>query len=128
MDLTTKILILIALLQIKHLIADFYCQTLWMLTGRDQYFHLGRTVHAAIHAVFSIVIFAFFGTPITWLIILFLFEFIIHFHVDFWKARENVVKQLTPNNAKFWRAMGLDQAIHHLTNLFMVWLWISYVA
>ena len=128
MELTTKILILIGLLQVKHLLADFYLQTMWMLTGRENYWHLGRTAHAGLHAVFSVLIFAAFGTPPTWLLILFVFEFLIHFHVDFWKARENVVKCLTPQDAKFWRAMGLDQTIHHLTNLFMVWLWVTYVA
>ena len=128
MDLTVKILVLVGLLQIKHLLADFYFQTLWMLTGRDQYLHLGRTSHAGLHSIFSVIVFALFGTPITWLVILFLLEFVIHFHVDFWKARENVVKGLTPEDAKFWRAMGLDQCIHHLTNLFMVWLWVAYVA
>lgn len=128
MDLSLKILLLIALLQIKHLIADFYLQTVWMLTNRERYLHLGRATHATIHSAFSVIIFALFGTPLTWLVVLFLLEFVIHFHVDCWKARENIAKSLTPQDAGFWRAMGMDQTVHHLTNLFMVWLWVTYIA
>ena len=127
MDLSLKILLLFALMQVKHLFADFYLQNMWMLTGRDRYLHLGRTAHAAIHSVFSVVIFAMFGTPMIWLLAIFVIEFVIHFHVDFWKARENVVKQLTPEDAAFWRAMGFDQALHHLTGIGLIWLWIAYV-
>lgn len=128
MDISLKILLLFSLLQVKHLLADFYFQTLWMLTGRDQYFHLGRTAHSAIHAALSVLVFALFSTPPVWLLILFVGEFIVHFHVDFWKARENVVKGLTPEDAAFWRAMGLDQALHHLTGVVMIWVWVAYVA
>lgn len=128
MDLSLKILLLLALLQIKHLIADFYLQTMWMLTDRDRYLHMGRTAHSAIHAAFSVIVFALFGTPTLWLLILFVLEFAIHFHVDCWKARENKNKGLTPENAAFWRAMGFDQALHHLTNIFMVWLWVAYAS
>ena len=127
MDLSLKILLLFTLMQVKHLFADFYFQTLWMLTGRDRYLHLGRTAHSAIHAGLSVVIFALFGTPLVWLLAIFVIEFAIHFHVDFWKARENVVKQLTPEDAAFWRAMGFDQALHHLTGIGLIWLWIAYV-
>ncbi|SHK16871.1 Protein of unknown function [Shimia gijangensis] len=127
MDLSLKILLLFTLMQVKHLFADFYLQTIWMLTGRDTYLHLGRAAHSAIHAGLSIVIFALFSVPPVWLLAIFVIEFVIHFHVDFWKARENVVKKLTPEDAAFWRAMGFDQALHHLTGIGLIWLWLNFI-
>lgn len=126
MDLTLQILLLFALLQIKHLFADFFFQTSWMLTGRDTYVHFGRTVHSIIHAGLTAVVFALFGTPVIWLVILFVIEFAVHFHVDFWKARENKTKCHTPEDAAFWRAMGVDQALHHLTEIGLIWIWLTY--
>jgi hypothetical protein len=106
--------------------ADFYLQTPKMLTGRGEYFHLGRAQHAGVHVVGSALIFLLFGAPISFILIISALEWIIHFNIDFAKASYSDKKKLQPNQAAFWRATGLDQLMHSLTYIAMVWAWIAF--
>ncbi|MEQ9695649.1 DUF3307 domain-containing protein [Shimia sp. SDUM112013] len=126
METTTAILLLFAALQIKHLLADFYFQTMWMMDGRDRYFHLGRTCHAGVHVAFSAVILLAFSTPLPLLVGIVVLEWVLHFHIDWWKAGQNKSKGWTPADAAFWRALGVDQTLHHLCYILMVWIWLTY--
>ena len=49
-QLALSILILLSLLQVKHMFADYFLQTRKMLEGRGAYLHLGRAQHALVHA------------------------------------------------------------------------------
>ncbi|MBO9475067.1 MULTISPECIES: DUF3307 domain-containing protein [unclassified Shimia] len=125
MDQITTILLLVAAFQIKHLVADFFLQNAKMIMGRERYWHMGRAQHAGIHAVFSVVVLALFGTGpmvIFWMV---LAEFIVHFHIDWGKARFSVDRALTPEQPMYWYAMGFDQALHQLTYLVMTWAYFA---
>ena len=119
MDPIHTLLLLIAAFQIKHLFADFFLQNAKMIMGRERYWHLGRAQHAGIHAVFSAIVLAVFGTPVAALVALVVAEFVVHFHIDWAKARYSVRHNLTPDQPKYWYAMGTDQALHQLTYLVM---------
>lgn len=121
MDQITTLLWLVAAFQIKHLVADFFLQNTKMIMGRERYWHMGRAQHAGIHAVFSLIVLALFGAP--WMVIFWmvLAEFVVHFHIDWAKARYSVDRQLTPDQPHYWYAMGTDQALHQLTYLVMIW-------
>jgi hypothetical protein len=57
----------LALLQIKHMFADFYLQTPNMLRDRGVYVHSGRAQHCAIHSVGSVIAMAVMGVVVgTW--------------------------------------------------------------
>lgn len=120
------VLLLLCLLQIKHMFADYYLQTPKMLSGRGTYFHLGRAQHAAVHVVGSIVIFILFGAPLDFILVIAALEWIVHFHIDFAKASYSDKKGLQPNQAAFWRAAGLDQCLHNLTYIAMAWAWVTF--
>ncbi len=120
------VLLLLCLLQIKHMFADYYLQTPKMLSGRGEYLHMGRAQHAAVHAVGSAVVFLLFGAPLAFVFVIAGLEWIIHFNIDFAKARYSDKKQLQPNQAAFWRAAGLDQCLHNLTYVAMAWAWVTY--
>ncbi len=122
------VLLLLCLLQIKHMFADYYLQTPKMLSGRGNYFHMGRAQHAAVHVVGSVVIFALYRAPAEFILIIAALEWIVHFHIDFFKASYSDKKQLQPSQAAFWRAAGLDQCLHNLTYIAMVWAWVQFVA
>ncbi|TCK99009.1 uncharacterized protein DUF3307 [Shimia isoporae] len=124
MDDLNMVLLLIAALQIKHLFADFFLQNAKMIMGREKYWHMGRAQHAGIHAVFSIGVLAVFGTPLGALSAIVIAEFVIHFHIDWLKARYSVNRNLQPDQPLYWYAMGTDQAAHQLTYLVMVWVWL----
>ena len=116
-------LILLVLLQVKHLFADFFLQTPRMLGGRDRYFHLGRTEHSALHALLSIIAFLVLGVPLAFTFLLCLIEMALHYHIDWIKGRHSEKSGDTPMDARYWRAFGGDQLAHQLTYIAMVWAW-----
>jgi hypothetical protein len=121
----TTILLLFAALQIKHLVADFFLQNAKMIQGREKYWHMGRAMHAGIHVFLTAICFALFGTSLLFIFWIVVAEFIVHFHIDWGKARYSVDKQLTPEQPLYWYAMGTDQALHQLTYIAMVWVWVA---
>ncbi len=122
------VLLLLCLLQIKHMFADYYLQTPKMLSGRGEYLHWGRAQHAAVHAIGSVLIFLLFQAPLSFILIIAALEWIVHFNIDFAKASYSDKKQLQPSQAAFWRATGLDQCLHNLTYIAMAWAWVKFVA
>ncbi|MBD0864979.1 MAG: DUF3307 domain-containing protein [Rhodobacteraceae bacterium] len=115
---------LLVLLQIKHLFADFFLQTTKMLVNRSTYAHMGRAQHAGIHAAGSGIAFVIVGAPVPFIIVTLIAEWIVHFHIDWGKAAYSKMKAYTPKMAGFWRAVGVDQALHHLTYVAMVVAWV----
>ena len=81
-DLLTDALILLVLLQVKHMFADFYMQTPRMLEGRSRYMHLGRAQHAGLHAVGSALAFLPVGGLSAVVVGIVLAEWAAHFHID----------------------------------------------
>ncbi|MGB3145628.1 MAG: DUF3307 domain-containing protein [Maribacter sp.] len=120
-------LLLLVLLQIKHLIADFFLQTPRMLTGRAVYLHLGRVEHAGLHAILSLIIFLLLGAPLGFVVGLCVAEFLLHFHIDWLKGYHAEIKQYRPDEAGYWYAFGVDQLLHQLTYVGMVWVWAAYL-
>lgn len=118
------LLVLLCLLQVKHMLGDYFLQTRMMLDGRDEYWHFGRFLHAGVHAVGSFVVFLLIGAPIWFILPLILAELVVHFHIDWWKGRVTAAQNLTPADAGYWRASGVDQALHQLTYVAMIWLWL----
>lgn len=116
-------LILLALLQVKHLFADFFLQTPRMLGGRDRYVHLGRAEHAGLHALLSVIAFTAAGVPLAFTFLLCLVEMVVHYHIDWIKGRHSDKVGNTPADASYWRAFGADQLAHQLTYLAMIWCW-----
>lgn len=119
----STVMVLLCLLQIKHMLGDFFFQTKIMLEGRSQYAHFGRALHAGVHVIGSIVAFLIIGAPLSFIIPLVIAEGIVHFHIDWWKGRHTSEQSLTPADAGFWRATGVDQTLHQLTYVAMIWIW-----
>ena len=121
-------LILLSLLQVKHLFADYFLQTPRMLSGRDEYLHLGRAQHAGLHGLFSVVVFLLVGAPIGFTLVLCLIETVVHYHIDWGKGCHAARQRHQPTDAGYWRAFGTDQLLHQLTYVAMVWGWAAMVA
>ena len=125
-DIAITILLLFSLLQIKHLFGDYFMQTRKMLEGRSAYLHMGRAQHAAVHALLSIPVFLVTGAGYGFVLALIVAEWVVHFHLDWAKARYSEARGLEPSQARFWGAFGVDQALHQLTYIVMVGAWVSY--
>ncbi|MCE8511963.1 DUF3307 domain-containing protein [Ruegeria pomeroyi] len=121
-----SLLLVLGLLQVKHMFADFFLQTPRMLSGRCQYWHLGRAQHAGIHALGSVLLFLVVGAPAVFALVIAVLEWVVHFNIDYGKASYSDRNALQPNQAKYWYAMGFDQFLHQLTYLAMAWAWVEF--
>jgi hypothetical protein len=102
-------------LAIKHVIADFFLQTNWMAQGKDRPtgWLVPLTVHCAIHGVIATALIVAIQ-PRLWFIGV--ADFVVHFLVDRWKGFCVNTFSVTPHTPWFWWLIGIDQALHHLTN------------
>jgi len=111
--MTSTVLILLALFGIKHFIADFLMQFPYMLRDKGTYLAEGGIHHALTHASWTFLILVLFIHHANDLIALSLVDFVLHYHIDYFKQQLN--KGLTAADRQFWVWMGLDQALHYLT-------------
>ncbi|MGD9293815.1 MAG: DUF3307 domain-containing protein [Roseobacter sp.] len=126
-DSSGALLALLCLLQAKHMFADYFLQTKIMLDGRETYIHLGRFLHAGVHAAGSTIAFMLVGTPFSFILPVVLIEGVAHYHIDWLKGKFTADQRLTPADAAFWRATGVDQALHQFTYVVMIWAWLMMV-
>lgn len=119
MDVTAA-LILLVLFQVKHMFADFFLQTPIMLGGRSVYVHVGRALHCLIHVLGSALVLVLLGIPVGVFATLIVAEWIVHYHIDYGKGVWSEWAGHSPQDASYWRAFGVDQALHQVTYVVMV--------
>ena len=112
---------------VKHAVADFFLQTKYQFVNKGTYGHPGGILHAGIHIAL---------TPLVYLVLapasilvpaaIAAGEFVAHYHIDWLK--EQVVRRsgLTPQDSRFWYALGTDQLVHGLTYLVIVGVLMAY--
>jgi hypothetical protein len=111
MNLT--VFILLALFGIKHFVADFLMQYDYMLREKGIYGAVGGVHHSLVHASFTCLILAFFCSDANTIIALSFADFVLHYHIDYFKQQFN--RGLTTADRQFWVWLGADQALHYLT-------------
>ena len=116
------VLLLFLLLQVKHLIADFFIQNkfpyMWM--NKHKFFHWGGWLHAGTHAVGSFGVLALVRPPgVDWMYgaaALCVAELFLHFGIDLIKMRIGIWKKWACNtHPQFWNLLGIDQFLHQAT-------------
>lgn len=101
--------------QLKHFLCDFVLQTQRQVQTKGFYGHLGGIEHAGLHALTSIpALFILTRSPLA-IGITVVVEFVIHYHVDWSKARIDRTQSLTIADSAYWVLFGLDQLIHQMT-------------
>ena len=120
-DLALLALAAVAVLMVKHAVADFYLQTPYQYLNKGTYGHPGGLLHSAIHVAL---------TPLVYLVLvpgslliagtIALGEFVAHYHIDWLK--EQIVRRngMTMQDPGFWHALGTDQLVHGMTYLVIV--------
>ena len=116
-------LLAMAYLLAKHMVADYMLQTPYQWMNKGRYGHPGGLLHVAIHLAMTVPVFAILApaTPTTAGAILG-GEALIHYHMDWIKENLGKALKLQSNGAGFWRLHGLDQLVHGLTYVGIVWL------
>lgn len=119
--LTLLTLAAIAVLMLKHTVADFFLQSPYQYLNKGTYGHPGGFVHAGIHVAL---------TPLVYLVLvpsslllagaIALGEFAVHYHVDWLKEQVTHRNGWTARDPGFWHALGTDQLVHGVTYLTLV--------
>lgn len=104
-----------ALLETKHLIADFFLQSGYQLAHKGIYGHPGGLLHAAIQACGSSPVFLLIAPPATVAAALIVGEFLLHYHIDWIREQVDNRWKLYPDGGPYWRVLGIDQWLHHMT-------------
>lgn len=117
---TYGVLILVAGLQIKHMVFDGPAQTRWMLAGKGIYGAPAGLVHASCHLLGTLVILLLCSVPFWWSLLLAIGDGAAHYHVDYFKERLVKAKGLTPADQGFWWTLAIDQLLHHMTYIAIV--------
>ena len=113
-----EILVLFALLSIKHFIADFVLQYDYMVQEKGYYGKVGGIHHSLIHGFGTWAIFWSFAYPMAfWLAVA---DFIAHYHIDWAKMKIGRTKGYTPADRQFWFWIGFDQLLHYITYVFLI--------
>lgn len=109
------IFILLVLFQLKHFIADYPLQSVYMLGKmKNTDWVKPLMAHSFVHAIGTLLIVSLWDLQLG--LILALVDFTLHFIVDRLKADPKLGGQFTPDQSYFWWALGLDQMTHHLIN------------
>jgi hypothetical protein len=114
------VLAALLILQFKHFIADFVLQTPYQFLNKGKYGHPGGVIHAAIHALGSIIAFLVIRPSLALGAAIVIGEFIAHYHIDGLKERTVKVNQWVFPQSEFWWTFGADQALHQVTYVVIV--------
>lgn len=121
--MSAVVLVLVALLlfQVKHLLADFVLQTAKMVEEKGHYGCAGGLYHAGIHILASAPLVLWLAPHVATVAVVLVAEFVIHYHIDWCKEQIGRRLALSPGDKAFWFAIGVDQLLHQLTYIGMVW-------
>jgi hypothetical protein len=122
MDWTVNSVVLIlGLFVVKHFIADFPLQYPRHYTVKGTYGQWGGIEHALIHGAFTAVILSVF-VPIDLVLQMAAIDVLVHYHIDWAKMNVNRHFGWGPlTHEEFWVALGVDQLLHYLTYIGIVY-------
>jgi len=106
--------LILALLFIKHFLADFCWQSDRMLKDKGHFGRLGGLQHAGLHGALSYVILMHFLT-LQASVMLAVFDAVVHYFVDM--AHRRLTVRWSTDADAFWFWIGVDQLIHAITYL-----------
>lgn len=119
--------------QLKHLFADYPLQSSYMMRKLDP---VGWTIplvaHAGVHAWMTFCFVLGFsyallckgvGISLGLALLLGAFDFIMHCIVD--RFHSVTMKASDPSKMSFWHSFGVDQFLHHVTDLLTIFILLS---
>lgn len=118
--MTSTVFNLLVMFGIKHFIADFWMQYDYMVREKGIYGAPGGVHHAATHASWTFLILIPFIKNPDQLLVLPLLDGALHYHIDW--AKQQLNKNLTQADRQWWIWMGLDQALHYLTYIGIIYV------
>lgn len=117
--MSCTILSLLILLSIKHWYVDFVNQSGTEISHKGTYGNWIGFKHSLKHGFLTTIILLCFVNP-KLAILCGLLDTFIHYHIDWIKS--NYSNILDTEDKNFWTILGADQALHHMT-----YLWIAFI-
>jgi Protein of unknown function (DUF3307) len=126
-NLALLVLVAVAVLMLKHAVADFYLQSSFQYLHKGIYGHPGGLMHSTIHVALTPLVYLVLA-PASLLLVagIAVSKFLIHYHVDWLKERLTHQNNWTPQCRVFRFALGTDQLVHDLTYLVIVGLLVAF--
>ena len=112
---TYLVLIVLAVLTTKHLIFDFFMQSLSQIKNKRIYGHPDGLLHAAGHAAGTCLAFAVITPTLAVGFGIVVAEFVLHYHIDWLKEEIGYSLKLRQDQRQYWWAFGIDQWLHQMT-------------
>ncbi len=126
---TNIIFILFIAFSIKHLLFDFCWQTPYEWQNKGTYGHFGGIQHSGKHALATFLMMVIlswalgFNASMLLIILISLMEFLVHYHMDWSKVNINKKYGWTATtHNEFWIMVGIDQFVHFLTYIWIIWM------
>lgn len=119
----TLVFILLVVFQFKHFLCDFPLQFSFMIKRKcspnwDFFFPL--LAHALMHGIFTLITCLLIRPDLWYLAPL---DVVTHFTLDRLKSGPRYLGRFNDHQkASFWSILGFDQALHHVTHMFFVYL------
>jgi hypothetical protein len=120
------VLAAVAVLMLKHAVADFYLQSAYQYLNKRRYGHPGGIVHSAIHVALTPLVYLVIAPSLLLALGIAASEFLLHYHIDWLKEQITHRNGWTAKDRGFWYALGADQLVHGLTYLVVVGVLIAY--
>lgn len=112
-------LLFLLLLLTKHLIVDFPLQGPYQYKNKGTFLHSGGLLHAGLHGLGTASCLIWF-TPLWFAVSC--FDFVCHYLIDYSKMNLNRIWNLRPTTSEqFWWLLGLDQYLHQITYLIIIY-------
>jgi hypothetical protein len=121
-SLPLLVLSALALFQLKHFACDFALQTPRQIRAKGNYGQLAGLEHAGLHAIASLPALLVLTQSAALIVIAIVGEFLVHYHVDFSKARIDKWAGFSSQSTAYWIVFGFDQLVHQATYLALVFL------
>ena len=121
MDVETRLALLTLLaFEVKHLLCDFVLQSKYQVSNKGYYGHPGGLLHAGIHCLFTIPVLLILTHSLAIITAVIICEFLVHYHIDWIKARTERLRKWTASDNIYWIAFGTDQFVHQVTYIVIV--------
>lgn len=113
-------------LVLKHFIVDFPLQAHpYQYKNKGTYGHPGGLLHSGLHLIGTFLFLLPFAhhTRLDALAMIALLDGVIHYHIDWAKMNLNAKMGWGPTtHEQFWILLGVDQLLHMLTYIGIVWM------
>lgn len=113
------VMVLMAVMAVKHFCADFLLQTAAIARGKaaQQRWLAPLLLHALGHAALTLVIAILFFPALWWVAAV---EFVVHAGIDRAKVIAGNKARIDTSMTAYWWLLGFDQMLHQLTNIAIV--------